>query len=204
MQIQNLYPGSWGSNCYLLTSDGSAAVVDPSAGTPRILDAVLQAEARPEMILLTHGHFDHILSLDLLREETGAPAYVGEGDLAMPADAHKNAFSFFSGKERTWRTPERVLADGDILTLGKETIRVIATPGHTPGCVMYLCNDEFLITGDTLFADNYGRYDLPGGDGQQLFRTLRALRRLPQELPIYPGHGAPSTLGAALDAIGIE
>ena len=204
MKIQNLYPGSWGSNCYLLLAGTEAAVVDPSADAARILDAVERAEARLSMILLTHGHFDHILSLDTLRERTGAPAFVGQGDLSYPADAKKNAFSFFSGMDRVWRTPERGLADGDELTLGGETIRVLHTPGHTEGSVVYLCNDELLLTGDTLFSNNYGRYDLPGGDGRTLFTSLRSLRRLSPALPIYPGHGEPSILGAALDAIGVD
>lgn len=203
MRIQNLYPGSWGSNCYLLFSGGEAAVVDPSADAEHILAAVDDAGARLTMILLTHGHFDHILSLDRLRDRTGVPAYIGEHDLSYPADARKNAFSFFTRMDRVWRTPEHALSDRDCLTLGGEDIRVLHLPGHTEGSVAYLCNDRLLLTGDTLFADSYGRYDLPGGDRERLFSTLRGLRQLPATMPIYPGHGIPSTLGEALDAIGI-
>ena len=203
MRIENLYPGSFGSNCYLLTVGTHAAVVDPSAEAEAILEALHRQNATLDLLLLTHGHFDHILSLDALCERTGLEAWIGEADRSYPADARKNAFSFFTRMERTWHTPAHILRDGDELTLGGETIRVLHTPGHTPGSVMLLCNGEFLLTGDTLFADTYGRYDLPGGDGPTLFQTLRTLRKLDGALPIYPGHGAPSTLGRALDEIEI-
>ena len=119
----------------------------------------------------------------------------------MLTDAHKNAFFTFFRQERVYRAPERMLADGDELHLGDEIIRVISTPGHSQGSVCFLCNDEFLLTGDTLFADGYGRYDLYGGDGEILFASLASLRTLPPSLPIYPGHGESTHLGMALDNI---
>lgn len=203
MELQNLYPGSWGANCYLLTVGTHAAVVDPSANADSILAVLEERGATLEMILLTHGHFDHILSLDLLREKTGAKAYIGKEDFDAPSDAERNAFSFFARRERTWNPPDVALSDGDTLFLGGEPICVIHTPGHTPGGILLLCDNRFLLTGDTLFADTYGRYDLPGGDGRVLMETLKSLRRLPQHLPIYPGHGNSATLGSALDRIGI-
>ena len=201
MEIQNLYPGSWGSNCYLLTVGEHAAVVDPSADARTIVNAVKCAGARLEMILLTHGHFDHIVSVNTLRDATGAQLFVHENDAGMLTDAHKNAFYTFFRMDRTYRAPEHTLKDGDQLSLGDETIRVISTPGHSQGSVCFDCNGEFLLTGDTLFADGYGRFDLYGGDRELLFHSLGQLRALPQRLPIYPGHGDSALLGAALDNI---
>ena len=201
MKIQNLYPGSWGSNCYLLTVDEHAAVVDPSANAAAIQNAAKIAGARIEMILLTHGHFDHIVSADALRDVTNAPLWMHAADAPMMTDAHKNGFYSFFRMDRVCRKAEQTFEDGDKLMLGDETIRVLHTPGHSPGSSCFLCNDEFLITGDTLFADGYGRYDLWGGDREVLFTSLQALRQLPQQLPIYAGHGNSDTLGAALDNV---
>ena len=201
MKIQNLYPGSWGSNCYLLESGTHAAIVDPSADANTITTLLAQKGLSLDFILLTHGHFDHIVSIDSLRERTGAPVLIHESDLSMPEDAHKNAFFTFFHMERTYRRPDRALRDREILHLGDESIRVIHTPGHTAGCVCYLCNDEFLITGDTIFADAYGRFDLYGGNASVLFQSLRSMRDLPQDLTIYPGHGECARLGDALDNV---
>ncbi len=201
MKIQNLYPGSWGSNCYLLTVGEHAAVVDPSADATTVQNAAKIAGAKIEMILLTHGHFDHISSVDSLRDATGAALRVHRADAPMLTDAHKNAFYTLFHMERIYRKAEQTFEDGDELMLGDETIRVLHTPGHSPGSSCFLCNGEFLITGDTLFADGYGRYDLWGGNREVLFASLQALRNLPQKTPIYPGHGDKNTLGAALDNI---
>ena len=201
MEIQNLYPGSWGSNCYLLTVGEHAAVVDPSADAKTIVNAIKCAGAKLEMILLTHGHFDHIVSVDTLRDATGAPLLVHESDAGMLSDAHKNAFYTFFHMDRTYRAPEKTFADGELLTLGDETIRVISTPGHSQGSVCFDCNGEFLLTGDTLFADGYGRFDLYGGNSEILFHSLVQMRQLPQNLLIYPGHGDTERLGTALDNI---
>lgn len=201
MKIQNLYPGSWGSNCYLLECGSHAAIVDPSADANTIVNLLSQKGLTLDYILLTHGHFDHIVSIDTLREKTGAPVCIHEADLTMPEDAHKNAFYLFFRMDRKYRRPERALRDKEILLLGDEQIRVIHTPGHTAGCVSFLCNNEFLITGDTLFADSYGRCDLYSGNMSVLFQSLRDLRDLNQDLLIYPGHGESARLGDALDNV---
>ncbi len=204
MELQNLYPGSWGSNCYLLVSDGHAALVDPSADAATLLSAVQSAGAVLDMILLTHGHFDHIVSVDSLRQMTGAPLMLHADDAEMLADAHKNAFYTFFHVNRTYRPADRLLHGGEELRLGSETIKVLHTPGHSKGSVCYLCGDEFLLTGDTLFDEGYGRYDLWGGNYGELVDSLASLRRLDPLLPIYPGHGAPAKLGIALDLVAYQ
>ena len=201
MEIRNLYPGSWGSNCYLLINGTHAAVVDPSARPSAILAAAEQAGATLDYILLTHGHFDHTVSLDVLRDIAKIPALIHDADLELPADARKNAFYTFFRMEKAYRPPERGLSDGEEILLGDLPIRVIHTPGHTRGSSCFLCNGEFLLTGDTLFDGNVGRTDLYGGDTQQLLKSLCKLRALSPTLLIYPGHGGPATLGDALDTV---
>ena len=199
MEIQNLYPGSWGSNCYLLTAGGHAALVDPSADAETLINAIREHNAVLDLILLTHGHFDHIISIDTLRKFTDAPVMSHADDAEMLLDARKNAFYTFFRMERTYRAADRLLQNGETLLLGDQTIEVMHTPGHSKGSVCYLCNGEFFLTGDTLFDEGYGRCDLWGGNAQQLAASLASLRQYPQQLPIYPGHGAPARLGIALD-----
>ena len=202
MTVEKLYPGAWGANCYLLVAGTHAAVVDPSANASTIRNTLQQKYgASLDYILLTHGHFDHIVSVDTLRDLTAAPLCVHKWDAEMLADSKKNAFFTFFRTDRTYRPAERLLEDGDLLTLGEETIRVISTPGHSQGSVCYLCNNEFLITGDTLFENAYGRYDLWGGNEEALFASLSSLRELDPTLPIYPGHGESTRLGNALDNV---
>ncbi len=198
MNIENLYPGSWGSNCYLLTENGRAALVDPSADATVLLEAVTASGCVLDFILLTHGHFDHILSVDTLRERTGADLLIHTDDAPMLTDSRKNAFYTFFHMERTYSPTDKLLHDGDEILLGGSPIRVIHTPGHSPGSVCFLCNGEFLLTGDTLFAEGYGRYDLWGGSASQLSASLNSLHDLSQNLTVYPGHGAPENLGIAL------
>ena len=198
MEIYNLFPGSFGSNCYLLISGNQAAVIDPSADAEKILQKSAEHGATLQYILLTHGHFDHICSLDTLREKTGIPAYIHKGDADMPSDSHKNAFSIFFGQERIYRVPEKTLTEGDVLPLGEEQIRVLHTPGHTEGSVCYLCGENILITGDTLFDRGFGRYDLYGGDPYKLRNSLARLATLDRSLIIYAGHGCPTDLEDAV------
>lgn len=199
MRILNLYPGSWGSNCYLLLNGRHAFAVDPSADADRILSVVTQEDALLEGILLTHAHFDHICSIDSLRDRTAVPLYVQEKDAELITDAGKNAFYTFFQMETDYRPADRFLHDGDCLHLGEESIEVLSTPGHTAGSVSYLCNREFLLTGDTLFADSIGRCDLYGSDPAAMRSSLAALRKLSPSLTIYPGHGPAEQLGIALD-----
>ena len=198
MEIYNLFPGSFGSNCYLLISGDQAAVVDPSADADKILQKAAEMGATLQYILLTHGHFDHICSLDTLRDKTSIPAYIHQGDADMPSDSHKNAFSIFFGQERVYRAPEKILSEGDVLMLGDEQIRVLHTPGHTEGSVCYLCGESILITGDTLFDRGFGRYDLYGGDPSKLRRSLARFATLDRSLIIYAGHGCPTDLEDAV------
>ena len=200
MDIYTLLPEGFGSNCYILASGRSAAVVDPSVKVGEILAFLADKGLELELILLTHGHFDHIESLDRLRDATLAPACIHKDDGEMLADGKKNAYEFFFGYNKKWRPAERLLENGDKLTLGNETVEVISTPGHSKGSICLLCGDK-LITGDTLFANGFGRYDLHGGDVNQLADSIASLRALDRNLTIYPGHGDSARLGAALECV---
>ena len=193
MDIIKLNGISYASNTYVLISGSDAAIVDPSVDIKEI-NAVLGG-AKIRYILLTHGHFDHILKLDSLRCETGAEVCIHQGDADMLKDPALNASEFF-GLDFASLGADRILEDGEILTLGKESIEIISTPGHTPGSVCFDCGDK-LICGDTLFTSGYGRYDLPGGDAKILFASLKKLADRNDNPMIYPGHGASCALSDA-------
>ena len=203
MQIINLFPGSYGSNCYLVEDNGHALIIDPSASAASILRRLKEDGCTPDAILLTHGHFDHIMSIDTLRQaEPGLKVYIHTDDAPMPGDGKKNAFGLFFGQDRTWQDADVLMEDGQTISVGNATFRVIHTPGHSPGSVCFLCEEEgVMITGDTLFADNIGRCDLWEGSHAVMRKTLQGLRSYDGSLTIYPGHGGTNTLGKALDNV---
>lgn len=200
MEIYNLYPGSFGANCYIIVSGSHAAVIDPSASTDGIMDFIQGKNATLDCVILTHGHFDHMLSADTLRARSGAPLLVHEDDAELLLDGEKNAFKTFFGRDRVFSPAEKTLKHGDKIYVGNESLTVLNTPGHTNGCICLLC-DGFLVTGDTLFAESIGRCDLYSGDVRKMRESLKFLRTLNQDLRIYPGHGDESTLGHALDVV---
>ena len=198
MKIITLYPDSFGSNTHILTSSGHALVVDPSVSADKIIEAAVSEGAQIEGILLTHGHFDHIFAIDSLREALGIKLTMHAADAEMLTDGKKNASYTFFRYDHTYAPADVLLNDGDEISLGDETIRLIHTPGHTKGSVCYLCGDA-LVTGDTLFADGIGRTDLYGGSFRELVRSLERLSSLDKSLKIYPGHGDCERLANALD-----
>ena len=200
MKIVPVATESFGANTYLIVHQNEALVVDPAITSGAILEAIRAEDAAPVGILLTHGHFDHILSMDSLRAAYPMTVSIHEDDEEFLSDGKKNAFSLFFHRERSFGRADRTLKDGDRIPLGNTYVRVLHTPGHTPGSVCFLCGD-FLLTGDTLFADTYGRCDLWGGSEEQMSASLASLRALDPKLTIYPGHGRSESLGNALDAV---
>lgn len=204
MLIRSIAPQSFASNCYLILSDGHALVVDPAVSMSAILSALGEESAVCEGIVLTHGHFDHMLTLDELRRAfPDAPVYIHREDASYLGDSQKNAFTFFFHQDRVWQAADKLLVDGDVLLLGNEAVRVVHTPGHTPGSICLYCGENDLITGDTLFDGGYGRCDLWGGSFTTLIESLQKLQKLPEHLTIHPGHGGTARLGAAIRMTGL-
>lgn len=198
MKIVPIAPYSFGANTYAIISDGHAIVIDPSVTVAAIVSAVEQENAVIDAVVLTHGHFDHIVSIDTMRDAMDIDVYIHEDDAEMLTDGAKNAFLTFFGRDRAYRPADKTLSDGDVIKLGDSELKVIHTPGHSKGSICLL-GDRFLVTGDTLFADTVGRSDLYGGDQTELAESLEKLRLLDRSLMIYAGHGAPERLGIALD-----
>ena len=202
MEIICLYSQDYRSNTFLACSQGHCAIIDPGLRTNAITEAIDKYELTPDFVLLTHGHFDHIFSLDAIRAIYNIPAFVHKNDAEMLTDSVKNAYSFFFGDLFKQKAPEKTFTDGDKLPIGNEFLTVIHTPGHSKGSSCFSCND-ILITGDTLFAAGIGRTDLHGGDMETIYSSLLSLRSIPSgdKITIYPGHGRSEILSKALDNV---
>lgn len=198
MEIQTLTPGGFAANCYLVREGNDAILIDCTATVSHVRTALQGATLRG--VLLTHGHFDHMLTTSDVCAQFHAPLYLHKSDAAYPANGDKNAYTTFFGMPRAYPTPDHTLTHGDHLVFGALEIDVTHVPGHTEGCVLYRIGNA-LFTGDTLFAMGVGRTDLYGGDTTALLRSLDVLRVFPRTLRIYPGHGEDATLGAAIDRL---
>ena len=197
MTLIPFYGRSWESNSYLLVGERHAVLIDAGVNATDVLNALASHGAELRYILLTHGHFDHTVSVDLLRKQTGAKLVIHTEDAEMLADAQKSALALFFGTHDTHTPEDLTVQEGDTIPFEDRQIRVIHTPGHSKGSVCYLL-DHMLFSGDTLFDGGYGRYDLHGGDGDVLFRSLRRLRTEDPSLTLYPGHGGSASLADAL------
>lgn len=198
MKLIPFYGHAWESNSYLLINGTDAILVDAGIGHREVLEQLKAESASLRYILLTHGHFDHTVSVDALRRETGAKLAVHTEDAEMLIDAEKSALYLFFGTRSAHEPADLTLSDGDTLPFGNTTVKVIHTPGHSRGSVCYLA-DDMLFSGDTLFDEGYGRYDLYGGNACTLVASLEKLQKMQPTLALCPGHGASSTLGAAID-----
>lgn len=184
--------GEYQTNCYILYHSDSktCALIDPGTNAGYILEKVASLGLTVEAILLTHGHFDHVLAVKEITEKTGCALWMHPGDQHLE---NGPMLDFFYPLSRENPTNVHYCDEGDVLSLAGLTIQVLATPGHTKGSVCYLCEDA-LFTGDTLFAGSIGRTDLPGGSYQTIRVSLDRLTALEENYLVFPGHGERSDL----------
>ena len=199
LHVEQLSLGPIGTNCYVVRAEpaaGEAVVVDPSGDAAELRLFLARLGATCSGILVTHGHFDHLLGVADLAEGTGAPVYMPEGERALlesPQPAHLPAGIAM----RPW-TPDVLLNGGEAIEVAGIELDVHAVPGHSPAHVAYHA-DGCLFSGDVLFAGSVGRTDLPGADWETLLGSIRGLvEALPPETVVYPGHGPITTLGTEL------
>lgn len=196
LRIVVLELGPLQTNCYILTDEKSlkAVVIDPADEGERIWNFLEEKKWTLEKILLTHGHYDHIGGVPLLKKLSGVEVWIHEADAGMLTDSHKN-LSFFLGLSHTEPDADKFLKEGLKIEIGSSKIRVLHTPGHTSGSVSFV-GDDFAIVGDTLFQNSVGRTDFPGSSYEVLLDSIqRKLLVLGDEIRIYPGHGPSTTVG---------
>lgn len=186
------------TNCYIVytTDSKKAVIIDPAADSRRIAEEIAALGVTPEAVLLTHGHFDHMLAADSLRNMYHIPVCVAEGDAELLKLPELNCSQQFLHMSYGICADE-LLADGQNLPFLDEKLTVLATPGHTAGsCCYYAKNEKILFSGDTLFQASVGRTDLPTGRAAQLTDSIREkLFVLPEETLVLSGHGDQTTIG---------
>ncbi len=197
MIVKTLEVGALATNCYIVGCEKTkeAAIIDPGDEAGRILDAVREAGLKVTHVLLTHAHFDHIGAADEVVKASGAPLALHHGDLpVLRAGGGALLFDF-----QPPPIPARVtsLAAGQEIAVGELTLRVLHTPGHSPGHVtFYVPAENALFDGDVLFAGGIGRTDMPGGSFEELIHSIsEQLMTLPDETVVHPGHGPATTIG---------
>lgn len=183
-------------NCYVVGDPETrkAIVIDPGGDADVLVGELVKLQLEVTAIVATHAHFDHIVAAERVRAATGAPFHLHEGDRSL-LDWFQESGRLFLGIE-LGSPPEVDTSpqEGDELTAGGASLRVLHTPGHSPGSIS-LVADGAVFSGDTLFAGSIGRSDLPGGDGRALLDAIKGkLLGLGDDVRVYPGHGPPTTI----------
>ena len=198
MKIDRFVIGPVGTNCYIVRNEDTdeCFVTDPAACPPELVGHIRKEGLNVKAVLLTHGHFDHIMGLDDFLKEFPVPVYAFSEEKPLLESAELNSSLGMFGRPYTFSGAEYV-SDGQILHIAGFEIRVIHTPGHTAGgCCYYIPAENDLISGDTLFRASVGRTDLPTGSMGDLVRSVREkLFVLPEETKVYPGHMEETTIG---------
>jgi glyoxylase-like metal-dependent hydrolase (beta-lactamase superfamily II) len=190
--LKTIVVGGIATNCYVLGDDQTmqAIIVDPGADAGKIKGVLQKEKLTPCAVVLTHGHFDHIGEI----ESFGVPIYVHKNDaVLLPEGVQKLSVNFGPLQKRG--VVLHFLENNDTIPIGNRAVRVLHTPGHTPGGIC-LVIDGILLSGDTLFRRGIGRTDLPGGSYEQLLDSLREkVLSLDEGIAVFPGHGLPTTIG---------
>ena len=191
--IKTLAVGDLQTNCHILIDEKTSEciIIDPGADYYRIIEELKGLSVG--YIVNTHGHGDHIGANSKLKEKYSCQILIHSLDAGMLVSPEENlSSSFYPVGVKSFKA-DRLLEDGNEIACGKYTLKVLHTPGHTPGGICLL-GEGFIFTGDTLFCGSVGRWDLPGGDGNALRNSVNKLSRFPPEIKIYPGHGPACVL----------
>jgi len=183
-------------NAYLVehVATRKAVVIDPGGDGEAILGEIARLGLTVTKILLTHGHFDHVGAVGLLREKTGAPVHIHPGDVDRMTGASRQGMLFGLSVPDP-PPPDVLVEEGNTVGFEDREFLVAHTPGHTPGCVSYI-GEKMAFVGDLIFAGSIGRTDLPGGNHRQLIESVRKkIFPLPDDTVLFPGHGPATTVG---------
>ena len=184
------------TNCYIALNpqNKEAVIVDPGDNAPKIIETCGKLGASVKAILLTHGHFDHIMGVQGVKKEYDIPIYASKDEVEVLVNPQINV-STMMGAYLSMKADE-LFSDGDVLELAGMKLKVISTPGHTIGSVcFYMEEEKVLISGDTLFEASVGRSDFPTGSSRQLIESIKTrLFVLPDDTYVFPGHGGTTTI----------
>ena len=191
MNIKTKPMGDYQTNCYIINVEGKDFIIDPGIGAT---EWVLQNTTNPVAILNTHGHFDHVGGNKRLKDATGAEIIIHPLDAKMLGMTAEHASAWGLPGENSF-PPDKTVEDGDSIVFGNITLKVIHTPGHSPGGISLLVDDSVFV-GDTLFEGSIGRTDFPEADHETLISNIRnKLFALDDAVKVYPGHMGTTTIG---------
>ena len=194
--IERIVVGPLMSNVYLIFDnvEEEGILIDAGDDPDKIIKIVEKNNVEVKGIYVTHGHFDHVLAIRELQDYLECKFYIHQDDLPILEKAAESYKRLLGRECSNPPSPDGYVKDGEKITIGENEIKVLHTPGHTPGSVSYLTDDS-VFTGDTLFAGAIGRHDFPGGSLEQLLNSLNKLLSLPDNYSVYPGHGPSTTIG---------
>ncbi len=213
MRVERLVVGSLSTNCYLAWSEkgGKAIIIDPGDDADYIIRKIQDLKLKPKLIVATHGHFDHILAVTELKLAFNIPFIIHQADLFLVKQAQKSAQHFLNLEVEPVVLPDKFIKEGDIIRFGDGKLKIVETPGHTPGSISLISsvsnrtiqqfnNRSIVFTGDTLFANGVGRTDLSYSSKKDLDESLKKLLKLSGRILVYPGHGEETTIEEAKKA----
>jgi hydroxyacylglutathione hydrolase len=194
MIIKKLVIGPLENNCYIIADEQTRAafIVDPGDEPDRILDLINEYGLKPQYIICTHAHFDHIAVVSDIKQETDMKIVLHRDDLELYRNV-KNQAALWGYEIDSLPDPDLFVAEGDTLAIGNLRFMIFHSPGHSPGGIC-VYGEGIIITGDTLFAGSVGRTDLYGGDIEKLKISYKRLMSLPEETKVLPGHGTETTI----------
>lgn len=195
MKIAIFSLGVMQTNCYFLISESSneCIIVDPGAEFDKIKEKLEKRNLTPKKVIITHGHFDHIMALSEIRANYDVEVLIHELDNELITDPDKSLMKFYVNNDKGEAPADRLLHDGDTIIFDNTEIRVMHTPGHTPGSCCFIFG-KTMICGDTIFRGNIGRYDFLGGDYESMMKSVEKIKNLPGDYKILPGHGTSTRL----------
>ncbi len=202
IEVEKLVLGAVSTNVYLIFYNGNCLIIDPSDEAERIISCIEERKAKPLAVLITHGHFDHVMAAPVLAKKYGIKIYAGEADRQLLEDSGLNLGQRFLGEDFTLEA-DNYLKGGDELEFEGFKLKVIYTPGHTVGSISFYSDDledneafkKVIFTGDALFAGSIGRVDFPTGNESTMRRTLEEVfKKMSHETVVFPGHGVATTI----------
>ena len=195
MHIKRFTAGPVMTNSYVVSENGEALIIDAPIRDERLIDYVKREKLTVKGIVLTHGHFDHIMGAEDYRREFKAQIYAGIKERPIVENGEKNGSSMFLGRPMSGVKPDVYLKEGDSISVGDTAFKVYETPGHTPGGIC-LYTEGTLFSGDTLFHLSVGRTDFEEGSYPELVNSIRGkLYALPDNTDVYPGHEEMTRIG---------
>ncbi|MBU1200584.1 MBL fold metallo-hydrolase [Patescibacteria group bacterium] len=200
MEIKTLSLGPLQTNCYLVwcPKTQEAIIIDPADEADFITQEIIDLKLKPKYIVLTHGHFDHVLGVLELKLNFNIPILLHKADLPLYKQTQKSAQYWLQRQVDPTPPPDKFIKQNDQIKFGKESLKVIETPGHTPGSICLLSpvhlGGAHLFSGDTLFKNGIGRTDFSYSSSKDMQNSLQKLAKLPPTTKVYPGHGEPTTI----------